>query len=92
MTYVMFTDSISLAFGAACVFILLRRQPAQKEPLAPRLLWLIAPLIFIGIMVFVTVNVIRTEPTNAAIGTAVFVAGLFVYYLRIGITKKGQKV
>lgn len=91
MNYVMFTDSLSLAFGAACVYILARNRNEQL-PLSSRFFHVVTPAVFIAIMLVVTLNVTLSEPANALAGLAVFTAGAGVFALRHVISIKGKKV
>jgi APA family basic amino acid/polyamine antiporter len=91
MNYVMFTDSLSLAFGAACVYVLARNRNEQL-PLSSRFFHVVTPAVFIAIMLVVTLNVTLSEPANALAGLAVFTAGAAVFALRRALTIKGKKV
>ncbi|MFM8472684.1 MAG: APC family permease [Candidatus Kapaibacterium sp.] len=91
LNYVMFTDSLSLAFGAACVFVLARGKDSS-DSVPTRILNTLAPLLFIAIMLVVTVNVTMAEPMNAIAGIVVFSAGSAAFLLRRRWILKGKKV
>jgi APA family basic amino acid/polyamine antiporter len=95
MNYVMFTDSMALALGAGCVYVLSAKSKSTKNIPVPSLLsWIshyVVPAVFIGIMLIVTLNVTISEPGNAIAGTVVFMLGALVFMLRRFLVK-GKKV
>jgi APA family basic amino acid/polyamine antiporter len=80
VNYVMFIDSFSLATVASTLFVLRRRAGKDqtyvgfKVPLYP-----VVPLVFIGFLLSVTLNVLVTDTASALVGFGFFVAGLPLY-------------
>lgn len=80
LNYVMFTDTISLASAALCVFILRSKQKeiaysgfCVKQN--------IIPIIFIATLCFITLNVIVNDPLRSLYGAIVFAFGFPLYKL-----------
>lgn len=95
LNYVMFTDSLSLAFGAACIYVFMKKSGNSSSTATTpkaRIFQILLPAIFIFIMLVVTVNVTISEPDNALAGLAVFIVGASVYLLRRRLIIKGIKV
>lgn len=95
LNYVMFTDSLSLAFGAACIYVFMKKSGNSSSTATTpkaRIFQILLPAIFIFIMLVVTVNVTISEPDNALAGLAVFIVGACVYLLRRRLIIKGIKV
>ncbi|MFM2132995.1 MAG: hypothetical protein RL156_276 [Bacteroidota bacterium] len=96
MNYVMFTDSMALALGAGCVYVLSAKSKSNDNIPIPSLLsWIshfMVPAVFIVIMLIVTLNVTISEPGNAIAGTMVFMLGALVFILRRRVLVKGKKV
>jgi APA family basic amino acid/polyamine antiporter len=78
LTYVVFVGWIFYALGAACVFVLRRREPTKARPFrVPGYPW--TPLAFILAAVALVANTIATQPARAAIGIGVVLLGVPVY-------------
>jgi APA family basic amino acid/polyamine antiporter len=80
LTYVVFVGWIFYALGAACVFVLRRTQPDAARPFrVPGYPW--TPLLFIAAAAALVGNTIATQPGRAAIGIAVVLLGVPVYFV-----------
>ena len=82
VNYVMSIDSIALASAAATLFIFRRRVAGQDTYTGYRV-WAypMVPILFIGFLVVVSINVIISDPIPAAIGWGLFLSGWPLYYL-----------
>lgn len=96
VNYVMFTDSLALALGAGCVYVLAAKENNSVNLPSPSVLsrgsHYVVPAVFIAIMLVVTLNVTISEPGNAIAGTVVFMLGALVFMLRRRLSVKGKKV
>lgn len=80
LTYVVFVGWIFYALGAACVIVLRRTKPDAERPFrVPGYPW--STLLFILAAVALVANTIATQPARAAIGIAVVLAGVPVYFI-----------
>lgn len=79
LSYVMFTDTISLATAAYCIFILRRKQENNYTGFKVRSS--IIPVVFIVIICFVTISVINDDPLRSLYGLLVFAFGFILYKL-----------
>jgi APA family basic amino acid/polyamine antiporter len=80
LTYVVFVGWIFYALGAACVFVLRRTRPGAARPFrVPGYPW--TPLLFILAAAALVANTIATQPGRAAVGIAVVLLGLPVYFI-----------
>jgi APA family basic amino acid/polyamine antiporter len=80
LTYVVFVGWIFYALGAACVFVLRRTQPQTPRPFrVPG--YPFTPLLFIVAAAALVGNTIVTQPGRAAVGIAVVLAGVPVYFI-----------
>ncbi|CCH55384.1 amino acid transporter [Fibrisoma limi BUZ 3] len=82
VSYVMSVDSIALASAAATLFVFRRRVKGNDTFTGYRVWaypWL--PLLFIGFLVIVSINVVLNDPGPAAIGWGLFLSGWPLYYL-----------
>jgi APA family basic amino acid/polyamine antiporter len=80
LTYVVFVGWIFYALGAACVFVLRRTRPDAVRPFrVPGYPW--TPLLFIAAAVALVGNTIATQPGRAAVGIAVVLLGVPVYFI-----------
>jgi APA family basic amino acid/polyamine antiporter len=80
LTYVVFVGWIFYALGAACVFVLRRTRPDAERPFrVPGYPW--TPLLFILAAAALVGNTIATQPGRAAVGIAVVLLGLPVYFI-----------
>ena len=80
LTYVVFVGWIFYALGAACVFVLRRTRPDAERPFrVPGYPW--TPLLFILAAAALVANTIATQPGRAAVGIAVVLLGLPVYFV-----------
>ena len=87
MNYVIFIDSISLAFAAASVFILRKRMAGQEYNGYLVFLFPLIPALFIVVQLAVCINVFTSDITAALSGLALFTGGMPLYYL---IRRKGN--
>jgi basic amino acid/polyamine antiporter, APA family len=80
LTYVVFVGWIFYALGAACVFVLRRTRPEAGRPFrVPGYPW--TPLLFILAAAALVANTIATQPRRAAVGIAVVLLGVPVYFV-----------
>lgn len=80
LTYVVFVGWIFYALGAVCVFVLRRTQPDAERPFrVPGYPW--TPLLFTIAATALVANTIVTQPGRAAVGIAVVLLGVPVYYV-----------
>jgi basic amino acid/polyamine antiporter, APA family len=80
LTYVVFVGWIFYALGAACVFVLRRTRPQTPRPFrVPG--YPFTPLLFIVAAAALVGNTIVTQPGRAAVGIAVVLAGVPVYFV-----------
>jgi APA family basic amino acid/polyamine antiporter len=80
LTYVVFVGWIFYALGAACVFVQRWRHPETPRPFrVPGYPW--TPLLFILAAAALVGNTIATQPGRAAVGIAVVLFGLPVYFV-----------
>jgi len=87
LTYVVFVGWIFYALGAACVFVLRRTRPHAERPFrVPGYPW--TPLLFILAAAALVANTIATQPGRAAVGIAVVLLGLPVYFVWRGTPKR----
>ena len=81
LNYVMFNDTISLAFAAFCIFIL-RRKKTGDETNGFRIRWFpVLPIVFILMQLTVTANIVYSDPGNSLIGFVVMLCGYPIYLL-----------
>lgn len=82
VNYVMSIDSIALASAAATLFIFRRRVAGQDTYTGYRV-WAypLIPILFIGFLLVVSLNVIISDPIPAAIGWGLFLSGWPLYYV-----------
>ncbi|GAA4410643.1 amino acid permease [Nibrella viscosa] len=82
VSYVMSIDSLALASAAATLFIFRRRAKGQDTHTGYRVKpYPLLPIIFVGFLLIVSVNVIISDPVPAAIGWGLFLSGWPLYYL-----------
>ena len=81
VNYVIFLDSISLAFAAASIFILRRRMVSTTYTGYKVFLYPVIPAIFIVIQLWVCANVFMSDIKAATICMLLFAGGLPLYYL-----------
>jgi APA family basic amino acid/polyamine antiporter len=75
LNYVMFIDSIALVAAATTIFVLRKRGKGQMFEGYRLRFFPLVPLLFIGFLLMVTVNVAITDTIPALIGTLIFLAG-----------------
>ncbi|MBA3647915.1 MAG: amino acid permease [Chitinophagales bacterium] len=81
LNYVIFNDTISLAFAAFCIFIFRRKKTGDHIP-GFRLKWFpFIPVVFILMQLTVTAYVVYSDPLNSFIGFIIMLCGFPVYYL-----------
>lgn len=80
VSYVIFIDSISLAFAAASIFVLRKRTVADYEGFKMKLYPLL-PALFVITLLFVNYNTIITDGRSSLYGFLIFAGGLPLYYL-----------
>jgi APA family basic amino acid/polyamine antiporter len=79
LTYVVFAGWIFYALGAACVFVLRARLPDAPRPFrVPGYPW--TPALFIAAAAALVANTMVAQPARAAIGLAVVLLGVPVYF------------
>jgi APA family basic amino acid/polyamine antiporter len=79
VTYMVFVSFLFYAMSSAAVLVLRRREPGLERPYRA---WgyPVTPVVFILFSGYLLVNTIRETPQDAAIGAALLVAGLPVYW------------
>lgn len=79
ITYMVFVSFLFYALSCAAVMLLRRREPALVRPYRT---WgyPVTPVVFILFSGYLIVNTIRETPRDAAIGAALLLAGLPVYW------------
>ncbi|MEI7801568.1 MAG: amino acid permease, partial [Bacteroidota bacterium] len=87
LNYVMFTDTISLASAALCVFIL-RSKQKEMAYTGFRVKQNIIPIIFITTLCFITLNVIVNDPLRSLYGAIVFAFGFPLYKIFSSLLKR----
>ncbi len=91
LTYVIFVGWIFYAIGAASLFVYRVRKPDQKRPYkVPGYPW--TPAIFILAGVAMTANTIIHQPTRAAVGLGIVLAGAPAYFIWRGRSKSQQDI
>lgn len=81
LNYVMFNDTISLAFAAFCVFIL-RKKNKGDDVEGFRVKWYpLIPVVFIVMQLTVTANIVYSDPANSLIGFIVMLCGYPLYLI-----------
>jgi len=82
VSYVMSVDSIALASAAATLFVFRRRVRGSDPHTGYRVgLYPWIPLLFIGFLTVVALNVILSDPLPAAIGWSLFLSGAPLYFV-----------
>ncbi|GAA4447086.1 amino acid permease [Nibrella saemangeumensis] len=82
VSYVMSIDSLALASAAATLFVFRRRAKGQDTHTGYRVKpYPLLPIIFVGFLLIVSVNVIISDPVPAAIGWGLFLSGWPLYHL-----------
>lgn len=79
LDYVVFGDWIFFGLAVATLFVYRRREGAPPRFGVP--LWPLTPALFVAAAVFVVVSSVASNPRNAAIGTALLLAGVPVFVL-----------
>ncbi len=87
LNYVMFTDTISLASAALCIFIL-RKKQKEISYSGFKVKSNIIPIVFIVTLCFITLNVIVNDPLRSLYGAIVFACGFPLYKLFSLLLKK----
>lgn len=79
VTYMVFVSFLFYAMSSAAVIVLRRREPGLERPYRT---WgyPVTPVVFILFSGYLIVNTIRETPQDAAIGAALLLAGLPVYW------------
>ncbi|MDP6034032.1 MAG: amino acid permease [Candidatus Marinimicrobia bacterium] len=79
ITYIIFASWIFYGMSAGAVIVLRKKRPDLDRPYkTPFYPWI--PAIFILFSIFLTINTILEAPRDAAIGTAIILAGLPLYF------------
>ena len=92
VNYVMVFDTVNNATVAATIFVLRRRGivsqtgKAYKVPLYPYL-----PALFILFLLFITANVIVSQPTSLLVGGAILLAGFPIFLLMRKVSGMSKK-
>jgi APA family basic amino acid/polyamine antiporter len=80
ITYVSFTLNLFTFLTVFGIFILRRKfahiKTTYKTPLYP-----ITPIVFLSILLWIIINIIREKPTESLYGLFTVCAGLVIYYL-----------
>lgn len=80
ITYVSFTLNLFTFLTVAGVFILRNKykhlKVEYKTPFYP-----VTPLLFLGIILWILINIVREKPVESLYGLATVVAGLLIYFL-----------
>jgi basic amino acid/polyamine antiporter, APA family len=94
INYVMFIDSISLAFAAGTIFIFRARAKKEKKQHDKHIYQIAAypiiPILFIAVLTAVTASVLFSDPLAAAKGAGVFILGWPIYWLMGKVNGKGM--
>ncbi|HVF35887.1 MAG TPA: APC family permease [Candidatus Saccharimonadia bacterium] len=81
LSYVLFTDLLTLVVVASTVFVLRRREPGRRDvfrtPLHP-----VLPALFIACLVAVEIQILVSQTSIALAGLAIFLAGALLFALR----------
>ncbi|MCS6991842.1 MAG: amino acid permease [Chitinophagales bacterium] len=81
LNYVMFNDTLALAFAAYSIFILRKRNVGDDQE-GYRIRWYPwIPSVFIAMQVGVTISIVISDPTNSLVGAALLVLGYPIYLL-----------
>ena len=79
ITYIIFASWIFYGMSAGAVIVLRKKRPDLDRPYkTPFYPWI--PAIFVLFSIFLTINTILEAPRDAAIGTAIILAGLPLYF------------
>ena len=90
INFVILTDSLALASAGAAIFIL-RKKSKEIPHDGYQIKWYpLVPLVFMLALLFVTFNVIVSDPQNALKGSAVFFGGFPLYFLLKKLIDKGN--
>jgi APA family basic amino acid/polyamine antiporter len=90
--FTIFLDSIGMATSAATIFILRKRtKHLDGTGIYKMRLYPLLPLIFIAAYIFVGISIWVNTPELAHTALAVFAAFLIIYFLVMGVKKKGIK-
>jgi APA family basic amino acid/polyamine antiporter len=80
ITYVSFTLNLFTFLAVAGIFILRRKfkhiDTAYKTPFYP-----ITPILFLGILLWVIINIIRERPLESMYGLCTVLLGLLIYFV-----------
>lgn len=88
LSYVMFTDSLSVAVVASTVFVLRRRGAGEGQPDLFRVpLYPVLPAVFMACLLAVCVHVLMTETRVAMAGVGVLLAGWPLFALARRMTR-----
>ena len=79
LDYATFGDWLACALGVATLFWYRRTQGAEASFRVPG--YPLLPLIFVGVVGWVVIETMRSNPVNAGIGVLIMVAGVPVYYV-----------
>lgn len=86
ITYVSFTLNLFTLLTVAGIFVLRYKFPqvktSYKTPLYP-----LPPLLFLAIILWILINIVRERPTESVYGLLTVVAGLLIYFATHGKSK-----
>jgi len=92
LSYVMFTDGLTLAVVASTVFVLRRRGAGDEHTGVFRMpLYLVLPVVFIACLLAVALHVLLTETRLSLVGLAILLAGWPLFLLARRLTTKGAR-
>jgi len=88
LSYVMFTDGLTLAVVASTLFVLRRRRTGDDQPSVFRMpLYPLLPAIFMACLLAVSLQVLLTETRLSLVGLAILLAGWPLFVLARRLTR-----
>jgi APA family basic amino acid/polyamine antiporter len=86
LSYVMFTDALSLVVVASTLFVLRRRRVGEHPGLFRIPLYPLLPAVFMASLLAVSLHVLVTETRLALAGLAILLAGAPLFWLARSMT------
>lgn len=91
VTYVMVFDTLNNALVASTIFILRRRKVVSEQGKAYEVpLYPFLPAFFVLFLLFITMNVVISQPTSLIVGGAILLAGYPVFLLLRRVSMQDQ--